>query len=156
MPLQLRAAQSDDKPFLARLEEDCMRDYATALWGIWRPRPDDTLRLDTHRIILKENAAVGCVSITRHADHAWLEKLYITPASQRQGIGALVLQQLISEANASSLPLRLSVLTTNPARAFYEREGLCVYERNDERFFMSTMNEPGHGAPTPPIALSAT
>ncbi len=144
MPLQLRTARSDDKPFLARLEEDCMRDYATALWGIWRPRPDDTLRLDTHRIILKANVAVGCVSAIQHADHLWLEKLYITPARQRKGIGALVLQQLIAEASAFSLPLRLSVLITNPARAFYEREGLSLYERNDERFFMSTMTTPSH------------
>jgi hypothetical protein len=36
MQIVLRAAEERDKPFLRWLEEACMRDYAVALWGVWR------------------------------------------------------------------------------------------------------------------------
>jgi GNAT superfamily N-acetyltransferase len=134
----LRAAGECDKPFLKWLEEACMRDYAIALWGVWRPRPEKAGVLDGTRIIVDDGEDAGCVATTRHADHIWIDRLYIAPSQQRRGLGAAVLQMVISEGAASNLPVRLSVLTTNPAIAFYMREGLRVYEETPERMFMTT------------------
>lgn len=115
-----------------------MRDYAIALWGAFRPRPDDKLVLQEHRIVVDKGEAVGCVATVRGADHIWIDRLYIAPSHQRRGLGAAVLQMVIAEATASNLPVRLSVLTSNPAIAFYIREGLRMYEETPERIFMTT------------------
>jgi ribosomal protein S18 acetylase RimI-like enzyme len=40
---------------------------------------------------------------------------------------------MVDEAAALGLPLRLSVLTTNPAQAFYRREGFREIKRDQER-----------------------
>ncbi len=134
----LRLAIAGDEPYLHWLEEACMRDYAIALWGSWRPRPADALILDEHRIIVAEEEDVGCVSVTRRDDHVWVNKLYVAPIHQKRGYGAIALRQVLGEARAVGLPLRLSVLTTNPAVAFYRREGLVIYEETAERRYMTS------------------
>jgi GNAT superfamily N-acetyltransferase len=136
--IALRGAREDDRPFLRWLEEVCMREYAIALWGVWRPGPEEEVSLDSHRIIEHEGENVGCVATDRHVDHIWIGKLYIAPSHQRRGLRAFVLRLVISEAAASNLPVRLSVLTTNPAIAFYLREGLHTYEKTAERIFLTT------------------
>lgn len=133
-----RAAVPGDEPYLHWLEEACMRDYAVALWGSWRPRPADALILDEHRLIVADGEDAGCVSVTLRADHLWVNKLYVAPAYQKRGYGAFALRQVLGEAGAIGLPVRLSVLTTNPAVAFYRREGLVIYEETAERRFMTS------------------
>ncbi len=115
-----------------------MRDYAVALWGAWRPSPAEKLVLQSHRIIIDKGEDVGCVATVRDADHIWIDRLYIAPSHQRRGLGGAVLRMVIAEAAASNLPVRLSVLTTNPAIAFYIREGLRVYEETRERIFLTS------------------
>lgn len=134
----LRAAVPGDEPYLHWLEEACMRDYAVALWGSWRPRPADALILDEHRLIVADGDDAGCVSVTRREDHLWVNKLYVAPAYQKRGYGAFALRQVFGEAAAIGVPVRLSVLTTNPAVAFYRREGLVIYEETAERRFMTS------------------
>ena len=131
--ITLRQATDSDQLFVGHLEEVCMRGYAVALWGEWRPRPPEDFAADRHRIVVCNSFDAGCIEITLHADHLWLDKLYLLPSFQRQGIGAVVLRQIVAEAKHFGLPLRLSVLTTNPAQAFYRRQGLQVRERNAEK-----------------------
>ena len=52
MTIRTRPAAEADRPFLSWLEEACMREYAVALWGTWRPRPTDEQMLDGCRIIV--------------------------------------------------------------------------------------------------------
>ena len=130
--LHLRPATTDDRLFIERLEEVCMRDYAIALWGGWRPDPDG-FAPDRQRIIVFDGMDAGCVETEVRPDHVWLDKFYLLPSHQRRGIGAAVLHTLIGEAKSLALPLRLSVLTTNPAQAFYRREGLQELSRDAER-----------------------
>ena len=138
MEPNLRPAREEDKPFLRWLEEACMRDYAVALWGAWWPSPEEKFVLRDHRIITDKGETVGCVASVRGADHIWINRLYIAPSHQRRGIGSAVLRTVIAEAAASSLAVRLSVITTNPAIVFYIREGLRVYEETPERIFLTT------------------
>jgi hypothetical protein len=44
----LRGAREDDRPFLRGVEEVCMSEYAIALWGVWRPGPEEEVSLDSH------------------------------------------------------------------------------------------------------------
>jgi len=138
MAVVLRQAVSTDQRLVAYLEEVCMRDYAVALWGQWRPRPAENFLADRHRIIVSDDTDIGCVETVRHDDHLWLGKLYLLPSHQRKGLGAEVLHEMILEARGFGLPLRLSVLTTNPAQAFYRREGLVARSNDQERIIFET------------------
>ena len=100
----LRPAISGDEPYLHWLEEACMRDYAVALWGSWRPRPADALILDEHRLIVADGEDAGCVSVTRREDHLWVNKLYVAPAYQKRGYGAFALRQVLGEAALAADP----------------------------------------------------
>jgi GNAT superfamily N-acetyltransferase len=90
MDIRARPATEADKAVLRWLEEACMREYAVALWGAWRPRPPDEQMLDGCRII-EGGESVGCVTTIARPDHVWVDQLYISPRFQRKGIGSTVL-----------------------------------------------------------------
>jgi GNAT superfamily N-acetyltransferase len=138
MDIRIRAATEADRPFLVWLEEACMRAYAVALWGEWRPRPAEDLALDRCRIILAGETSVGCMTTLPHPDHIWVDQLYIAPEFQRQGIGTTALRMILTEAAAIGVPVRLSVIRTNPALDFYLSHGLRIHEDTEERRIMST------------------
>lgn len=65
MKHRLRPASRSDAAYILRLEEICMRDYAEALWGHWRPSDTiESLALDGHDIIELDSKAAGCVAVT--------------------------------------------------------------------------------------------
>jgi ribosomal protein S18 acetylase RimI-like enzyme len=136
MSVRTRPATEADKPFLSWLEEACMREYAVALWGAWRP--DEQRMLDGCRILVEGGESVGCVTTIAHPDHIWIDQLYIAPSCQRKGIGSTALRMILSEAAATGVPVRLSVLATNPALDFYLRHGLRIHEETPERRIMAT------------------
>jgi GNAT superfamily N-acetyltransferase len=138
MSIRTRPATEADKPFLSWLEEACMREYAVALWGAWRPRPPDKQTLDGCRIIVEGEESIGCITTIAHPDHIWVDQLYISPGFQRKGIGSTALRMLLSEAAATGVPVRLSVIATNPAIDFYLLHGLRIHEETSERRIMTT------------------
>ena len=115
-----------------------MRDYAVALWGIWRPRPDGARDLGACRILLKSEQDAGCVAVQREMDHLWVDSLYVAPRCQNRGIGSQALRVVLSEAASLGCPIRLSVLTTNPALAFYLRHGLVIERETPECRHLTT------------------
>jgi GNAT superfamily N-acetyltransferase len=135
--ISMRSAVPADKPFLVDLEEVCMRDYAVALWGKWRPRPDDEFTIEGHRIILDDRDDIGCVAAMVQVDHVWIDKLYLLPKMQRKGIGSSVLKIIQTEAVNAKLPIKLSVLITNPALDFYLRNGFRMYRKTPERSYLT-------------------
>ena len=138
MIIRTRQATEADKAFLSWLEEACMREYAVALWGAWRPRPADEQTLDGCRIIVEGEQSIGCMTTIARPDHIWIDQLYISPRFQRKGIGSTVLRMILAEAGAMGVPVRLSVLATNPALDFYLRHQLHIYDETPERRFMTT------------------
>lgn len=135
MTVSTRPATEADKPFLSWLEEACMREYAVALWGAWRP---DEQMLDGCRIIVEGEESVGCVTTIAHPDHIWIDQLYISPRFQGKGFGSAALRMILSEAAVIGVPVRLSVIATNPALDFYLRHGLYIFDEMPERRFMTT------------------
>ena len=132
---RLRLATRKDAPFILLLEEDGMRSYAEALWGKWVPSFNpESLLLEGHEMIEWGGELVGCVACEWQADHLRIKKLYVSPQYRRRGIGACVLVIKLRQAECRGLTLRLTVLSTNnDARRFYEREGMSVVDRTEER-----------------------
>jgi ribosomal protein S18 acetylase RimI-like enzyme len=138
MVIRTRPAVEPDRPFLSWLEEACMREYSVALWGAWRPRPRDEQSLDGCRIIVEGEEGIGCVTTIARPDHVWIDQLYVSPRFQRKGIGSTALRMVLSEAAAMGVPVKLSVIVTNPALDFYQRHGLRIHEETPERRIMTT------------------
>ena|SRR5882762_848 len=131
-----RPAIETDKPFLVWLQEVCMHEYAVALWGSWSPELDVRIAIDGCEIIVDDGHDVGCVTVEKHRDHLWLDELFIEPAFQRRGIGSNILWSVIADAEGLDIPLRLSVLTTNPALDFYLRHGFRIHQETAERHYL--------------------
>lgn len=137
MRIDLREAVDADVPFLHDLEERCMRDHALAQWGAWSPRPSHLFVLAEHRVILAGGADAGCVAVKARVDHLWLDKLYILPELQRRGIGRRVLDIVRTEAASRRIPVKLSVIRSNPAIEFYRTLGFGIDAETDDAFRMT-------------------
>jgi len=113
-----------------------MREYAVELWGSWPPDLNVRNSIDGCQIIVDDGRDVGCVTVEKHDDHLWLDELFIEPAFQRLGIGSKILKDVIADAESLKIPLRLSVLTTNPALDFYLRHGFRIHQETAERLYL--------------------
>ncbi|MCG8546182.1 MAG: GNAT family N-acetyltransferase [Alphaproteobacteria bacterium] len=128
MAITRRPATDDDKAYLKRLGEDQLRDVVVAQFGAWddhlyRRCFEERWRKQTYQIVEMDGRRVGALWATREADHIWLRQIFIETSYQNQGIGTAMLRELMDEAGAAGLPLRLRVLTANRAKALYERLG---------------------------------
>ena len=132
--LRVRRAAPADGPLVLWLEEVSMKKHATALWGSWRPaaRLQD-LDLTDHRIIEQGDEAIGCLAMRRTESCLKLARLFIAPDHRNRGVGAHVLRAVVEQAIERGMPVRLSVLVTNPAIGFYLREGFSVERETVER-----------------------
>ena len=139
-PLSLRDAEARDIPTLLQLEEDGMRDYAVALWGYWRPSaPAETFDVAGHQMVLSGTETFGCIAMGWTPTHLALRKLYLAPKARNQGIGTHLLEHIWSVAQTRALPIRLRVLTTNPALRFYQRAGYDIEsETSEHRYLVRT------------------
>lgn len=132
--IHLRTATKADAPFILWLEEVCMKVFATALWGTWRASTSlEALDPSNHQIIEIKGAPVGCLAVKVQTDALQVNRLYLAPTHQNRGIGAAVLRSTIALADGLGLPVKLRVLTTNPALKFYLREGFSVVHETAER-----------------------
>ncbi len=109
-----------------------MRVHITATRGFWdQPKERDQfyeqLHLEHTRIIERSSAPVGFFMITPRGDDIELHTLCIAPEYQRQGMGTLVIRQIVTDAQEHGREVFLSVLKSNAmARVFYERLGFMV------------------------------
>jgi GNAT superfamily N-acetyltransferase len=132
--ISLRAATSDDAVFALHVTEACMRAYAEETWGRWDGRAD--LDLDFDKIIQLAGRDIGIFGIHRRSDCWFLDKLYLLPAYQNQGLGSYLLQRAIDDTRSAQVVLRLTVLEVNPARRFYERHGFVLTHTISPRHHM--------------------
>jgi len=131
--LQLRPATAEDRGYILDLEERCMRAYAEALWGEWKPASIDQVDINMYEIVDLAEKRAGCLATTVTDEHLLLDSLYIEPDLQGRGIGGHLLRLCTFRVSAAGLPVRLSVLTTNPVIRFYQRHGFNVESETWER-----------------------
>jgi ribosomal protein S18 acetylase RimI-like enzyme len=142
MQIETRPAMDSDAQLVYEVTEAAMRSYVERTFGPWVPSfQQETIGKSfdptTHQIILVNGEVAGILVAPVHDSHVQLEKLYLFPRFQRQGIGSHLVQQLVQMAVASSKPIRLRVLAVNVgARRLYERLGFAVSSVTPERIFM--------------------
>ena len=75
------------------------------------------------RFIEADGVRVGFFVVRPFPDHLYLDHLYVLPEHQAKGIGSAVLQEVMADADARRLPLRLGALRDSDANLFYRRHG---------------------------------
>ena len=139
--LTLREATPADAEFIYRIVETTMRDYVERTWGSFsedynRKNIAETIAAGNYAIIELQGSSIGALSVEHHETHIQLAQLYILPSHQNRGFGTWIVRDIANRAHAARKPLRLRVLSVNPARRLYEREGFCVYSTTPERIYM--------------------
>ncbi len=139
--IRIREATPEDGDFIYQLVEKTMRRYVEALWGSFgedynRQQIAEGISSRSYSILRLGEVDIGALAVERYDTHIHLKQLYILASHQNRGIGTHLIRQLIDEARQSSKPLRLAVLSVNPARRLYEREGFRVVSETRERCFM--------------------
>ena len=76
-------------------------------------------------VVVLPTGIAAFASMQQDSNVAYLRRLYVRPAQQRQGIGKALLASLVSKLTGVSV-IRLEVLAANQlALSFYEQHGFC-------------------------------
>jgi GNAT superfamily N-acetyltransferase len=139
VPIELRPALDHDFEYCRRLYFGEMR------WIIEELRLDRTSQETSFRqqwnstqvrLIALDGTDVGWVQTITEDDELFVAQMFVDSRFQRKGIGTEVMRQLISEATAFNLAVRLNVVRINPARRLYERLGFRVTHEDDRKCYM--------------------
>jgi len=126
----LEQASEADFDRLFDLRIFAMRESLKRIGRFDRQRAYDrfrsTFRPEHTRLITVGGGLAGCVALGMSEDGLLLEHFYILPEQQGRGLGQAVLRQVLQEADAAALPVRLSVLQKSEAGRFYARQGFTV------------------------------
>jgi len=137
----LRPALASDVEFLFALTRAALGPHVVATFGSWdeaaqRERFFSALKLALHQVVEQCGERIGCLNVERREDSFKLNRIFLLPSHQGRGIGEQLMRQLMREADAARLPIRLRVLRVNPARRFYERLGFIVTGEIETHFLM--------------------
>ncbi len=102
------------------------------------------------RLIVDGDEILGCVSLrpTGNRD-VWLEHFYVHPAHQGLGVGSMVMEIIIGEAEVRRNTLQIEVLKESDANQFYVRHGFVETHRGEWDIYYQR-------DPTPPALPSTT
>lgn len=140
MKYHLRAVDRADYDFLYRLKVVCLKEYVTAIWG-WdeafqRNRFAAHFDPAASHIVVAYGRDVGQLSVERQTEAYNLNGIYLLPAYQSQGLGGLIIRDVLSRAQVIGKAVQLQVIIGNPALHLYERLGFCVIDKTDSHFIM--------------------
>lgn len=140
IPWTRRRAEPGDREFFWQLRREAFRGYAEPLFG-WddakRRRDADAEFASLPLEILEQDGrSIGYVCVLHCEDHDFLDELALIAACRGQGIGSAVVRATMDAARDRGVPLRLSVLATNPAAKLYERLGFRVFTVDASRIRM--------------------
>lgn len=129
--LKFRLAEPDDFDYIYGLCESTMRAYVEADLGdcfekVARPTIQRLIQAGLFSLIHDEGVPVGAIAHELCDAHIQLDEIYIEPARQNLGLGTHIMKRLLDQSQALGLPIRLHVLSSNPARRFYERLGFSL------------------------------
>jgi ribosomal protein S18 acetylase RimI-like enzyme len=137
MILNLRKATDNDLDLTYKIKKNALQEYLEMLWG-W----NEEAQADFHRehyqkwrfeVIELQNSPIGYLEIETNEDHIFLANLMILQQFQGQGIGKIVMQELIK----NHPNILLEVLKVNhKAKRFYEGFGFTVFDVLEDSFRM--------------------
>jgi len=137
--VSFRAAMPEDVAFLVELRRQTMVPHQVASGSVSSEAELISrvlVRYESAQIVLVEGQPVGLFKAPRDGLQWEVLQVQLSPQWQRQGLGTLLLQRVIAEAQSAGATLRLSVIKANPARRLYERLGFAVVEEREHAYTM--------------------
>jgi ribosomal-protein-alanine N-acetyltransferase len=127
-----------DLPAVLELEEEL---FAPDTWTEWMYR-DELTRADTrHYLVAVEEGSddvLGYAGLIAYDDEAHIATIGVSVARQHEGIGALLLDTLLTEADRRSRVVLLEVRADDEAtQAFYRRRGFVAIDRRPRYYPLS-------------------
>jgi ribosomal protein S18 acetylase RimI-like enzyme len=138
--LSLRPASEADSEFCYQVKRASLGPYVAQVWG-W----DEEFQRELHcrdfagkqmDIVVYKGKEIGTLSLKIDAEYFYIAEISLLPEYQRRGIGSMLLQRTIEEANIAAVPVRLQALKVNPARRLYERFGFKINGETETHFLM--------------------
>ena len=140
MKIALRTACSKDFVFARNLYFETMRGMIERFFGWDQTREERNFagffKVEEVRIIIADGQDVGWIQEQGDDRMINLGSFYVMPAMQGRGIGAKVLDILLTRAADQSKAVTLAVVKTNPARYFYEKRGFRITHEDQHKFYM--------------------
>ncbi|WP_339869390.1 GNAT family N-acetyltransferase [Pseudohongiella nitratireducens] len=138
--LSARPALPDEMPWAFQLFKRCLGRYIDQTWG-WDEVFQQHGFLENFSpsnfdILILKDVRIGGISLISMKRHLQLELLVIDAPWRNSGLGSTIMQSLIMQATAESLPIRLKVLRCNPAYNFYQRLNFRTESSDNERYQM--------------------
>jgi len=139
--ITLKDSGPQDFAFLWEVRRSSMKQYLEQTWGPWdeakeRKQFQASLLEFPHRIIEWQGQRIGILACQKFPDWIMLNRIFLLPQAQKQGIGTRIIGEILKSASAHRLPVRLRVLKVNPARRLYERLGFVVTEETTTHYSM--------------------
>jgi ribosomal-protein-alanine N-acetyltransferase len=128
MTVRLRPMTTDDLPAILELEEDL---FAPDTWSAATYR-DELAQTDTRHYLVAESGSgiVGYGGLIAYDDEAHIATLGVAVDRQGEGLGALLLDALLAEADRRSPVVLLEVRADNEvAQGLYRRRGFAEIGR---------------------------
>jgi ribosomal protein S18 acetylase RimI-like enzyme len=140
MKITLRSATQDDRHFIETIYFETQRGIIEELFG-WRGDEVERQKLaELHdepntSIVTVDDQRAGWLTVNRRPDAINLDQIYLSVGWQNRGIGTFLISQLIEEARAAKVPLKLSTAKINRARRLYERLGFMTVSESDFKVY---------------------
>ena len=141
MRITRRPATDDDVDFARAAHHRGYRDTVVRQFGRWDEARQDVFfeegwRAAQHEILLCDGEPCGYVSVEQFPDYTHVRELVVHPDFQRRGIGSAFLREVIAEAEARQVPVRLGVLRENTAIEFYRNLGFAQYGETETHILL--------------------
>jgi len=135
--LLFRSATDDDLPFLLTLyastRDDEMRvldwtdeqktEFLTQQFNAQNHYYHEQFPQAEYLVLEDRGKAIGRIYLNREPDQLRLIDIALVPEARNQGLGEALLLDLLDEAQAAALPVRIHVEQFNPAMRLYLRLG---------------------------------
>jgi ribosomal protein S18 acetylase RimI-like enzyme len=137
MDIELRPATDADREFCFALHEATMREYVAAIWGWDRLVQRDYFAKgwdpSITRIVMRHGQSIGILKVEEQDDARYIGLIEIHPDHQGSGIGALLVREILADAERCRRAVELDVLGVNTrAYALYRRLGFVEQYRHGD------------------------
>jgi len=110
-------------------------------------------RAQASLVVARDGTRLGRIYIDHGPDEIRLVDISLLPQYRRQGIGRQLLGGLLAEGERLGLPVRLSVMSGNPAAHLYQRLGFEAGELRGAYQFMEWRSPAMRAADQQPVSL---
>jgi GNAT superfamily N-acetyltransferase len=137
--LEFRQATESDLEFLTSLRRETMWAHLKNSGGQvteLEQRARVLYRFDCAQIVSQDGHDIGLLKVCRDSDPWELSQIQLLPDRQRQGLGRILIEGVLTAAKAAGVRVKLHVPRASPARRLYERLGFVLTGEDELGYLM--------------------